>query len=319
MKILIDTNLYYSQKFNFNSFPILAAINYCEAFDVQILVTNLQRMEIEKKIRDYSKEIGSKHLSYLQKIWLYKSKSDIRQDWFQKKLEESFNSFLKRRVVGCGHIKNIEITDIVRRYCECRPPFTSKKPKEFMDAIILFTAINIDNKLLLVSKDEGMKEFAKEHSCPAFNDIPSMLNYLSEKAMEIWPQIEEELKEKYKSLWVYADVIEDDLVADELEFEVDDKVELVGIRDKFYTVAYNVTANYNVSGTYVDEECGMYDSEDKVFIPFESKEYQGQHDVTGRVIAEIEIDPKRLSVSQWKLVDTKSIELENISIQNDYY
>lgn len=50
MNIFIDTNLYYSHKFNFNTFPILGAINYCEGFDVRILVTNVQRMEIEKKI-----------------------------------------------------------------------------------------------------------------------------------------------------------------------------------------------------------------------------------------------------------------------------
>ena len=44
-----------------------------------------------------------------------------------------------------------------------------------MDAIILSSAISIDNKLLVVSKDDGMREFAKEHSCPVFNDVTSML------------------------------------------------------------------------------------------------------------------------------------------------
>ncbi|GAH37802.1 unnamed protein product, partial [marine sediment metagenome] len=119
-------------------------------------------MEIEKKIRDYSKEIETKHLSKLQKIWLYKSIRNIRKDWLQKELQKSFDAFLQRKVVIGGGVKNIEISDIVKRYCECRPPFTSKKPKEFMDAIILSTAISIDNKLLVVSKDDGMKKFAKE-------------------------------------------------------------------------------------------------------------------------------------------------------------
>jgi len=330
MKIFIDTNSYYSQKFNFDSITILATIKYCEGFGVHIIVPKVQKMEIEKKIRDYSKEIETKHLYNLRKIWVYKSITSIHKGFLQKKLQKSFDSFLKRKVVISGDIKNIEINDIVKRYCNCRPPFTSEKPKEFMDAIILFTAISIDNKLLLVSKDEGMKEVAKEHSCLFFNDITSMLNYLftskkllpsylSKKAMEIWPQIEKKIKNKYEGLWVYSDVIEDDLVADELDLEVDDKVELIGISGKCYTVAYIVRANYHVSGTYADEECCAYDSEDKVFIPFEYKEYDGQHDVTGKVIAEIEIDPQSLSVSQLKLVDTKSIELEKISIQEDYY
>lgn len=200
-----------------------------------------------------------------------------------------------------------------------------------MDAIILSSAISINNKLLVVSKDGGMKKFAKEYSCPVFNDITSMLNYLftsnklrpsylSEKAMEIWPQIEEEIKDGYEGQWVYADdVIDSDLVIGELKFEVDDNVELVGISDNCYTLAYIVQANYLITGTYADQGCCIYDSEDKVFIPFEYEEYDSWHDVIGRVIAEIEINPQCLSVSRWKLVDIKAIELESISIQDDYY
>lgn len=331
MNIFIDTNWYFSQRFDFNSIQIMAVINFCRDFHVHIIVPKVQRMEIEKKIRDYSKEIETKHLSNLRKIWLYKSMPNLHQGFLEKKLKKSFNSFLQQKAVIGGDINKIKIYDIVKRYCECLPPFSPKKPKEFMDALIISVAINIDNTLLVVSKDNGMKVYAKESSCQVFDDITSLLNHLfksnnllpidlSEKAIEIWHQKEEEIKDRCKALWVYADdVWESNLEVDKLELKVDKNVKLVGISDNCYTVAYFVQASYHITGTYADGDCGIYDSEDEVFIQLDSKEYEGEHDVMGYIIAEIEINPKSLSVSKWKLLDSKPIELETISIQDDYY
>ena len=331
MNIFIDTNWYYSQKFDFNSIQIVKLIKFCREYDVRIIVPKVQRIEIEKKIKDYSKEIETKHISNIRKIWLYKSMTNLHQGFLEKELKKSFKSFLQQKAIIGGDIKNIEINDIVKRYCECRPPFTPKKPKEFMDALIISVAINIDNELLVVSKDNGMKDYAKESSCQVFDDITSLLDHLfifknllpsdlSEKAIEIWHQKEDEIKDSCKGLWVYADdVWESSLEIDELELEVENDIKLVGISGNCYTVAYFVKANYHITGTYVDDDCGMYDSEDEKFISFDSKEYKGEHEVTGYIIAEIEINPKDLSVLKWNLLDTEPIALETISIEDDYY
>lgn len=256
--------------------------------------------------------------------------SNLHQDFFEKELKKSFGSFLQQKAVIGGDIKKIQINDILKRYCECLPPFTPEKPKEFMDALIISVAIDIDNELLVVSKDSGMKDYAKEISCQVFDDITSLLDHLfvvknllpsdlSKKATEIWHQQEEKIKDICKDLHIYAnDVWESYLEVDKLELKVDNDIKLVGKSGNCYTVAYFVKANYHITGFYMDDDCGMWDKEDEEFHSFDSKKYEDEHEVTGYVIAEIEINPKDLSVLKWKLLDTEPIELEAISIEADY-
>ncbi len=331
MKILIDTNLHYQKKFDISNVDFLALKSYCKGYGTVMIIPDVQKREIFKKIEDMLSELDNKHLSQLRKVPIIKkfglpSKANIVEN-----LKASYEALFNEDWVVLVQTTMNDIKIILERYFECKPPFSKKKPKEFIDAFIAYNALQTGKELLVISKDEGMENFCTEMGIKYFQDIKTCLNliytemdlkpaYLNEIIDKNWKAIEDQIKEKTDGYDVcILDVYDSDVYTDGISIEKDEDVLLINKTGDTYEICIHLQIKYSFSGTYTDEDCGYYDSEEDKFVAFESKDI-GDYvkEVDGYVYISLTFDNKTLNCKECRVTNCDEIRIDDMYINEIY-
>lgn len=191
--LFIDSNIYISSGFNFESGSFAAVKKYCIGNAVQLLIDSIVTNEIRTHIRnDIGKAIADANnklknsslcgLKNANKIVL------LDESMLVDFILKQWNDFLDTCKANNLLYSNIQIADILDDYFNRTPPFENSKDKknEFPDAVIIkslkhfIQAQNINTKLLVVSGDKIWKDcFEGDSRVQYFENISAALETIS--------------------------------------------------------------------------------------------------------------------------------------------
>ena len=143
MIVFLDSNIYIGAKYRVDSGRFKSLRLLLEHGDVQILYTSINageikqhiRKDIEEGVQAYNKVLKDRSVLLTADPEYHLSKLSPEEGIIC--LEEKIGEFLNLPGVSCVPIDPINAEELMQDYFDQRPPFESKKPDEFKDAIII--------------------------------------------------------------------------------------------------------------------------------------------------------------------------------------
>lgn len=168
MLLYLDTNAYIASRYRFSDGNLAKLKELILLGEVVLLYSSATKGEVEEHIRKdvkaaitgYNRTVRKEMLS-LTALEKY-SMSEISEDEAINDVLGAFDDFLGLEGVKCISLNPINAEELMEDYFEQRPPFETKKPYEFKDAIVI-KAIKAfqksqDEKIYVVSDDEGFRK-----------------------------------------------------------------------------------------------------------------------------------------------------------------
>ena len=168
MLLYLDTNAYIASRYRFSVGNLAKLKELILLGEVVLLYSSATKGEVEEHIRKdvkaaitgYNRTVRKEMLS-LTALEKY-SMSEISEDEAINDVLGAFDDFLGLEGVKCISLNPINAEELMEDYFEQRPPFETKKPYEFKDAIVI-KAIKAfqksqDEKIYVVSDDEGFRK-----------------------------------------------------------------------------------------------------------------------------------------------------------------
>lgn len=229
----IDSSVYISSGFNFETGSLSFVQEYCEAGIVQLLINDIVINEVIVHIRD---DIG-KALATINTSLKNFSLNGLRQSNQLELLDtsslvewsnEKWKSFLNLCKAQKLDVTNINLEKILDDYFNASPPFEHKKEKkhEFPDAITIDSiqvwAKSENRNVAVVSRDKIWGEvFSKTQNICHFSDLSKALDYISSTTNGIrYREIKEVLPSYYTEieLWLVQFLIKEQQLIMDFEF-----------------------------------------------------------------------------------------------------
>lgn len=178
MYTFIDTNVFYENKFNFQSKTLTLLVSLIENKELNLITTDLQVKELEKKVVDlvnnkYTYDKKGEQIKELittpeQEEELAKLKESIAS--FKTNLISYYtnvcDSFLKRSAAKFLITNEIKPMEAFHYFFSIKAPFTEKKRNEYRDTFMLLNlkeyALTNKVPVNVISKDDGVKLFCDE-------------------------------------------------------------------------------------------------------------------------------------------------------------
>lgn len=287
--IFLDTNIFESAKFSYESDNFLRFIEICEEKNIKLCITDVVQKEVYKRIKFNVKEQLERANKDFVKLILsnlgvsVESKSKLIEQLILK-LTKNFDDFLSDYNVDV--IKsNFDQSLLIDSYFDIKPPFSEQKKEEFPDAIILFSIKKYikDNNVLvyIVSNDKGFLKFCDNNKINLYlklSDLTHKLNIedpnqelkeLYEKKLDdIKYSIVESIKYEndfmlysYDSIYeVYVyDIIVRDVFVNKLDIIQFDT------NDNSLQLEIDISIEFSANASYPDEETMIYDKYESVY------------------------------------------------------
>lgn len=283
--VFIDANIYIATRYVFDHLYFATLQDLIKENKVNLLYTIATKGEVLQHIRkDISGAVDAynrtlkKDAIYLLNQGSFKL-SKIDKEEAIKLVESKFNEFINLNNVNLIPLNSIDAEELMNDYFKQNPPFESKKPSEFKDAIIINALkkyqYSIGQEICIVSNDKGFRAaFAGDDQFKIFDKISAFLDY-SQKQEKYYVVLEEFIASK-----VVNGEFNDDIKAyletfdisrgnyrkwDCIDYSIDDiECELSFIDIKVEGVIAYVDATVNVTAEirYRDEDSSYYDMEE---------------------------------------------------------
>lgn len=205
MLVFFDTNIYIATKYIFDrqKFAVLRAL--MEKGKVNVLYTSATEGEVLQHIREdigeavraYNRALKKEAVFLLEHDDFGISKIDAENAIIR--VESKFKDFLNLDSVHIISLNPIDAEKLMEDYFNQNPPFESKKPYEFKDAVIINALRqfrdSMDQDICIVSNDEGFrKAFDGDDRFITFERIGDFLHYY-QKQEEYYLSLEEFVSE----------------------------------------------------------------------------------------------------------------------------
>lgn len=165
MVVFLDSNIYIGAKYRVDRGRFRSLCLLLEHDDIELLYTSVNEGEIKQHIKKdveegtqaYNKVLKDKAALLTADEAYHLSKIDVEDGIVC--LNGMINNFFSLKGVKQIPIDPISAEDLMKDYFEQKPPFESKKPEEFKDAIIIHAIKEyrktIDEDIVIISADKG--------------------------------------------------------------------------------------------------------------------------------------------------------------------
>ncbi|MEI5925986.1 PIN domain-containing protein [Bacillus sp. TD10] len=295
--VFLDTSIFVGLNYNFKNKRIETLIELVEDELVNLYTTTITKNEgynnIKKRV-DHSRQFinqlkdgGSilRNTPEYEKIWDRKTIIEA-----QRKLEESFKTFLEGAKVREIPISSKGVINIFNRYFESKPPFSQQKKTEFPDAFVLdsladWTKENKE-KLYVVSSDSDMKNFCEEQDNLIYVDSLEKMLDIIYQTEDVKYHVVQKLYDEYNSEFLgdvngsidqlnfdVSDIYGDVEVLDIEALDLSEDPLVIGIQGNTVNIVFNVVISYRASVTFLNESNSVYDKEtgEYIFTEYDSK------------------------------------------------
>jgi predicted nucleic acid-binding protein len=166
--IFIDTTVFDSQHYNYDNTVLSSFAKATQDHDLKLLLPDPTLREIRRHLVRATEDAVKSLMSISGKTpWLKNWKAELQQDKrhleisFKNMAKEQWETFLSQFQVEHLSYEGIDIKTIMDWYDKIQAPFSSKKPKEFPDALALASIIHYSSSrpgvIAVVSADRDMK------------------------------------------------------------------------------------------------------------------------------------------------------------------
>lgn len=336
-KVFMDTNIYDGSNYSFSNPTFTGLKKLAQDGAVQLQINSVVEGEVQGHIKDrvatavknMNKTFNDKALTGFRYMPGFKERMEKidEKEWIQKAQKE-FSDLL----VACNtehiSINGIDVEKIMQDYFKQKPPFETKKPDEFKDAIAIASIaaeiknLPTDAVYCVISNDNGFVDAIKENvivpvanpeqpeekghteRLQIFNNMRSFLDYLStlEKRSDylkrflqsgmadddIKAAIEEFLGEVDYQIDGIDPWLEEKGVVDTSDIEFEPYV-LEVYDDNTAAVALDIKAVVTVEYKYTDEDESFYDKEDQHYLWQTIVENEGTYDIECEIVVLLDI------------------------------
>ena len=188
MLVFLDTNIYIATRYIFDRQKFAVLRTLMEKGKVNVLYTSVTEGEVLYHIKEHIGEAVRVYNRVLKKEAVYLLEHDsfgiskIDAKNAITSVESKFRDFLNLDSVHIISLNPIDAEELMADYFNQNPPFVSKKPYEFKDAIIINALrrfrVSIDQDICIVSNDEGFRKAFDGDDCfITFERIGDFLHY----------------------------------------------------------------------------------------------------------------------------------------------
>ena len=153
MVVYLDANAYIEAKYDFNNFHMSRLVKLIDEGDIQLLVSKVTTYEVYDHIKkDVTEEINAYKKVIREKMPIVKREGSLKLNEInivevvagvQSKAERFFNS---TRVIQIP-LDPMNAEQLIEDWYSMKPPFETKKPNEFKDAIMINAIRNYQKSL----------------------------------------------------------------------------------------------------------------------------------------------------------------------------
>ena len=295
--IFLDTNVFESAKFRYDSEYMKSFLEICEDKSIKLLITDVVRYEVVKRIesnielavmgiRNHDEKSKEKHVyeSFLNSIDFEITSKPKFIKKLSSKLIENFEEFLSDNDIEIIPSK-FDNSELINLYFEKKAPFNQQKKHEFPDAIILLTIKDYkDTKKkipIVISNDNDVKNFCDANEIECYDTVGTVANLLNKESPDTTVSLaykmhENAIKDKIKEdiekiddfiLYSYDSIDEvyvDDINVDNVNLT---NINILKINSVDSTIELEVLTNitFTCNASYPDEDTMGHDKEDGVY------------------------------------------------------
>lgn len=295
--IFLDTNIFESAKFRYDSERMQSFLEVCEYKRIEIFITDVVKHEVIKRIevnielsvmgiRNHDEKSKEKHVyeAFLNSLDFEKTSKPKLIKKLSSKLITDFEEFIVDNEIKIisSQFKNQELVNL---YFDKQSPFSKQKKHEFPDAIILLTIKNYketQKKIpIVISNDNDIKDFCKLNVIECYDTVGTVANMLNNESpdttvslaykmheTDINRRIKEDI-EKIDDFILYSYDSIDEVYVDDIKTEDVNlsninilKIDSLGNIIELEAIV-NITFTCNAS--YPDEDTMGHDKEDGVY------------------------------------------------------
>lgn len=292
--LLIDTSIFYSANFDFQSKSFAALASAIQGGRAHLYLSPVTRKEVRRHILTKVREAavaGKKFRQQASILW------NVREPAFQavftkwsetavlKKLLKQFQAFIKATDARMIPLEGASVGDVFNAYFAIRSPFEARADKrnEFPDAFVVSSALSwcvkTDQSIYVVSSDKGMCEACTNskhlHALPSIEAFLDLLtrhdNRFADLANQVYDRSRGEILNIIEQEFTAAGFV----LADQDGDVNDVQIERTTIGNAFLLSASERSAIFDVKAeirftadvSYADMDTAIYDSEEKSLIP----------------------------------------------------
>ena len=173
--VFLDTNIFSSAKFNYNSGNLYNFLENAKEHGIQVYITSVVETEIKKQIKYFSQKhheaIYNAILNGAIKYDMEFTRGNDFCDYMESRLLELFSNMIENydiKIIPCS--LNGDDTDLLMNmHYDIKPPFTKDKKSEFKDSISLINILNFIRKkdiwhnAIFVALDNSCILFCREN------------------------------------------------------------------------------------------------------------------------------------------------------------
>ncbi len=192
MIVYLDTNVYYGAKFVFDRGKFETLKTLLNDGIIKVLYTSATKGEVLQHIEeDITKEITAYNRAIRKNLSSFKIDEDLSIQEisihdFVRDRKDKLQSFFDLANVESISLNPLNAEMLMDDYFNMNPPFESKKPHEFKDAIMINAIRNYqraaNEKICIVSDDAGFrKAFEENANFICFEYLSYFFNYIQEE------------------------------------------------------------------------------------------------------------------------------------------
>lgn len=337
MIVYLDTNVYIAAKYIFDSGNLGALKKLVVSGKITVLYTSATIGEVKQHINDDISAAVKKYNRVLRKDMPVLNEEPI---YNLKDLDENqvVNSVIDKldEFIGIDGIEQISLNPLdaeklLDDYFNQIPPFESKKPNEFKDAIMINAIkkyqVIAQKQICIVSKDEGFrKAFEGDENFITFEFLSSFLKHYTKSEIEL-ERISEFISDRIND-GEFDEVIKDYLSDFDIdrgyyaEWNIDsgdiDEIccELLYIEeiDGKYVANISTDVELTIDITYRDEDTSYYDKEEETYLIENFIHAIEKHRVTITIamVCDLENNEEELSLNDFYVAEDKRLKYINL-------
>ena len=168
MIVFLDTNVFIAAKYRFASKYFGSLRSLISNGDIQVIYTSATRGEVEHHIREDIKAEVEQYNRMLRKdlplltSFSKDTLSEVSVEDLSQAIIAGLNDFLSLAGVNQIPLNPLDAEQLMADYFQGKPPFESKKPYEFKDAIMINAVKSyqksINEHIVIVSNDDGFRK-----------------------------------------------------------------------------------------------------------------------------------------------------------------
>jgi len=287
--IFLDTNVFESAKFSYNSHRMEKFLDTCEDKRIDLYITDVVKHEVIKRIKtniqDAIENIDKHNLEILIQSLQVESKEKVKLiNDLSEKLITDFENFIIDYDINVVS-STFNQSKLIDLYFNNKAPFTEQKKHEFPDAIIILTIDkwSLENHKipLVITNDKGMSLYDTESDIKFFNKVSDVTNLLltedpeidlleiyNDQLDKIKDKIIDEIKSHEKDFILYSYDHIDDIEVDNIKINnvILNKRDIISIDtdDNIIQLEVDLQIEFSLNASYPDMDTMSRDREDGV-------------------------------------------------------